>query len=71
MTSNETLKRKELKKVTQRPIPCPYLIGIVKDATGSFTGGLLFLSAALLIGGILTLVVRYDSFIAPVDTIGR
>jgi len=39
----------------------PYVIGLVKDATHSFTGGLLFLSAALLVGGILTLVMRHES----------
>ena len=41
----------------------PYFIGILKDATNSFTPGLLFLSAVLLVGGILTLVVPHDRII--------
>lgn len=36
----------------------PYVIGTLKDATHSFTSGLLVLAAALLVGGILTLVSR-------------
>ncbi|MDF5728595.1 MAG: hypothetical protein PUP92_11300 [Rhizonema sp. PD38] len=47
----------------------PYVIGAIKDATHSFTGGLLVLAAALLVGGILTLTVRHDSFLEQVDTI--
>ncbi len=38
----------------------PYVMGVFKDATNSFTGGLLFLSAVLLVGGILTLVVPHN-----------
>ncbi len=49
----------------------PYVIGLVKDATDSFTGGLLFLSAVLFVGGILTLVMRHQSFLELVDNIRR
>ena len=35
----------------------PYVIGVVKKATGSFTGGLLFLSGALLVAGMLALTM--------------
>jgi ACS family tartrate transporter-like MFS transporter len=45
----------------------PYVIGTFKDANNSFTNGLLVLAAVLLVGGILTLVVRYVSFLEPVD----
>ena len=45
----------------------PYVIGAFKDATNSFTNGLLVLAAALLVGGILTLVVRHDSFLEPIE----
>lgn len=38
----------------------PYVIGALNDATGGFSSGLLFLSAVLLVGGILTLVVLDD-----------
>ena len=41
----------------------PYVIGLVKDATNSFTGGLLLMAATLLVGGILTLLVPNDSFL--------
>ncbi|MHC5611452.1 MAG: MFS transporter [Nostoc sp.] len=47
----------------------PYVIGLVKDTTNSFTGGLLVLAAALLVGGILTLLVPHDSFLERLDTI--
>ena len=47
----------------------PYVIGLIKDATNSFTGGLLVMTAALLVGGILTLVVHHDSFLEQLDTI--
>ncbi|MEH2456294.1 MFS transporter [Nostoc sp.] len=47
----------------------PYVIGLIKDATNSFTGGLLVMAAGLLVGGILTLVVHHDSFLEELDTI--
>ncbi len=36
----------------------PYAVGLVKDATGSFTGGLMFLAGLLLLGAIGTLHLR-------------
>jgi nitrate/nitrite transporter NarK len=36
----------------------PYAVGLVKDATGSFTGGLLMLAALLFVSGIATLWLR-------------
>jgi ACS family tartrate transporter-like MFS transporter len=36
----------------------PYVIGLVKSASGSFTGGLLFLAAALTVSGIIALGLR-------------
>jgi D-galactonate transporter len=39
----------------------PFVIGHVKDRTGSFTDGLLLVAALLGIGGILVLWVRHDS----------
>jgi MFS family permease len=47
----------------------PYLIGALKDATNSFTGRLLVMAGVLLVGGILTLVIRDDSFLERVDTV--
>ncbi|MEH1831442.1 MAG: MFS transporter [Nostoc sp.] len=47
----------------------PYIIGLIKDATNSFTGGLLVMAAGLLVGGILTLVMHHDSFLEELDTI--
>lgn len=47
----------------------PYVIGLIKDATNSFTGGLLLMAAALLVGGILALIVRHDSSLERLDTI--
>ncbi|MEH2102615.1 MAG: hypothetical protein V7K76_23265 [Nostoc sp.] len=38
----------------------PYVIGLVKDATNSFSGGLQVMAAALLVGGILTLSSTRD-----------
>ena len=39
----------------------------LKDATNSFTNGLLVLAAALIVGGTLTLIVRHNSFLEPTD----
>jgi ACS family tartrate transporter-like MFS transporter len=36
----------------------PYAVGLVKDATGSFTGGLMFLAGLLLLGAVGTLRLR-------------
>ncbi len=47
----------------------PYVIGLVKDATNSFTGGLLVMAAALLVGGILTLLVPNDSSLERLDNL--
>ncbi|MEH2182107.1 MFS transporter [Nostoc sp.] len=47
----------------------PYVIGLVKDATNSFTGGLLVMAATLLVSGILTLLVPNDSFLERLDTL--
>jgi len=48
----------------------PYAVGLVKDATGSFTGGLLLLAALLFIGAIATLWLRTAPVLAelPVGT---
>ncbi len=35
-------------------------MGLIKDATDSFTGGLLVMAGILLVGGILTLFVLQD-----------
>ena len=36
----------------------PYAVGLVKDFTGSFTGGLLLLSALLVVSAVATLSLR-------------
>ena len=38
----------------------PNVIGRVKDATGSFTGGLIALSVTLAVGGVLAVYVPHD-----------
>jgi ACS family tartrate transporter-like MFS transporter len=38
----------------------PYLVGLVKDATGSTNGGLVVLAAILLVGSVLALRVAHD-----------
>jgi len=38
----------------------PYVVGFVKDKTGSFTGGLFALAMALLIGGLLALSIKEE-----------
>ena len=38
----------------------PYAVGLVKDATGSFTGGLMFLAGLLLLGAVGTLRLRHS-----------
>ncbi|OGT82619.1 MAG: hypothetical protein A3H91_04200 [Gammaproteobacteria bacterium RIFCSPLOWO2_02_FULL_61_13] len=38
----------------------PYAVGVVKDATGSFTGGLMFLAGLLLLGAVGTLRLRHS-----------
>jgi ACS family tartrate transporter-like MFS transporter len=42
----------------------PYAVGLVKDATGSFTGGLLFLAVLLLGSAVLTLRLRSAEVLA-------
>jgi ACS family tartrate transporter-like MFS transporter len=39
----------------------PYLIGILKDATGSFSGGLILLACALLLAGLFVLMLWRDA----------
>jgi D-galactonate transporter len=41
----------------------PFVIGQVKDRTGSFTSGLFLVASLLCIGGILVLCVRHDSIL--------
>jgi len=36
----------------------PYVVGLLKEATGSFSAALLFLAAALALGGLMALVFR-------------
>lgn len=38
----------------------PYAIGLVKNATKSFAGGLIVMAASLAIGGIVVLAMRHD-----------
>lgn len=45
----------------------PYVMGLFKDATGQFTNGLLILAVALLVGGMLTLILRHESLLEIVD----
>jgi ACS family tartrate transporter-like MFS transporter len=42
----------------------PYGVGLVKEATGSFAGGLIFLAALLLAAGIATLFLRRAPLLA-------
>ena len=37
----------------------PALIGVIREATGSFTAALLFLAGALLVGAIIVLLFGY------------
>jgi cyanate permease len=39
----------------------PFVMGWIRDATGSFDGGLLVIAAVSLISGIATLCIRHDS----------
>jgi MFS transporter, ACS family, tartrate transporter len=39
----------------------PYLVGLVKDLTGSFSGGLYLLAAFILIAAVVVLVVGHDT----------
>jgi ACS family tartrate transporter-like MFS transporter len=36
----------------------PYIVGVLKEATGSFSAALLFLAAALALGGLMALCFR-------------
>jgi ACS family tartrate transporter-like MFS transporter len=36
----------------------PYIVGVLKEATGSFSAALLFLAAALALGGLMALAFR-------------
>ena len=51
----------------------PYLVGLVKDATGSTDGGLIVLAAILVVGSITALVVAHDKELerAPETRTGR
>jgi ACS family tartrate transporter-like MFS transporter len=50
----------------------PYVVGVLKDATGGFTAALLFLAGALVIAGIAALVFGHnDARIVPVTPRGR
>ena len=42
----------------------PYAVGLVKDATGSFTGGLLLLSGLLVVSAMATLALRRSAVLA-------
>jgi MFS transporter, ACS family, tartrate transporter len=46
----------------------PFIVGLIKDATGSFTGGLLCMGAAALVGGVAVLLLhgRRGGLQAPV-----
>ena len=39
----------------------PFVMGFVKDATGSFDGGLLVIAAVSLISGIATLCIHHET----------
>lgn len=43
----------------------PYAVGLVKNATGGFTGGLLLLAALLFVGALLTLYLRSAPALRP------
>lgn len=43
----------------------PYAVGLVKNATGGFTGGLLLLAALLVVGALLTLYLRSAPALRP------
>lgn len=51
----------------------PYLIGLLKDRTGSYDAGLLFLAGAALTGGLLVLLagrlMRRKQLLGPVDAV--
>ncbi len=47
----------------------PYAVGLVKNATGSFAGGLLMLALLLLMGGIATLLLRNTPALAEPDVV--
>jgi ACS family tartrate transporter-like MFS transporter len=42
----------------------PYAVGLVKDFTGSFTGGLLLLSGLLVVSAMATLALRRSAVLA-------
>lgn len=46
----------------------PYIVGVLKEATGSFSAALLFLAAALAIGGLMALGFREPGSPAPVPS---
>lgn len=45
----------------------PYAVGVVRDMTGSYTGGLLFLAALLCVGIICTLLLRRAPVLSELD----
>ncbi len=51
----------------------PYLVGLVKDATGSTDGGLIVLAGILLVGSVVALLVAHDKTLerAPETRTGR
>ncbi len=48
----------------------PYAVGLVREATGGFAGGMLFLSGLLVMAGIVTLLLRRSSLLRDADDAG-
>ena len=46
----------------------PYAVGLVRNVSGQFTGGLLVLSGSLLVSGFLTLTLRRESLLVRRDS---
>lgn len=47
----------------------PYMIGYIRDATGSNYGGMLVLAALILLAGLLALAVRHDRHLEQVEEV--
>jgi ACS family tartrate transporter-like MFS transporter len=45
----------------------PYAVGLVREATGGFAGGMLFLSGLLVMAGVVTLLLRRSSLLRDAD----